>query len=706
MFGDLAIMSAGPVFLVSERSGNIRPRTSEGFYAYDTRFLSSFILTIDGRELIPLGSYTFDSSLASFYASSSGTRRMPASTISVVRDRYIAHGLHEDITLINHSSKTRTINLELTFDADFADVFEVRLGSVRKAGRISVECPGPNHLSLVYERGRFRRETWITFNGEPQFQGNTAVFSITLEPKEPWRTCVTILPVLDRPPEQMRCVKSILGNPFGQYRRGITHLDRLPEPQEAGQPLEELPEMEPDNPVFRQVYEQAVADLRSLRLRQEDGHYILAAGLPWFVALFGRDSIISAIQTKLLGTELMVGTLYTLASHQATEVNEFRDAEPGKIPHEIRRGELSFMEDLPHAAYYGSVDATPLFLILLWCAYQWTGDIGLLRRFLPAAEAALAWIDRYGDMDGDGFVEYERRSRRGLRNQGWKDSWDGVIDLDGGIPVGPVALVEVQAYYYLALLRAAEVLRALGNSEAAADAENRAKNLRQKFIRAFWLEEEEFLAFALDGNKKPLKTPVSNAGQCLFTGILPGEMARAVARRLFGPEMYSGWGIRTMSKAVKPYNPMSYHNGSVWPHDNAIIACGLRTLGLFNFLEQIITNLFEAAVYFPYYRLPEVFCGFTRRQEGGPVFYPTACNPQAWAVGTIPFLVRIMLGITCRRQEVHICKPLLPSWVGELVVRNLQAGTGRADLEFTRKQGKTYCSVLKTTGDVRVIIET
>ncbi len=646
MFGDLAIMSAGPVFLVSERSGNIRPRTSEGFYAYDTRFLSTFVLTIDGRELIPLGSYTFDSSLASFYSCSSGTRRMPASTISVVRDRHIAHGLHEDITVVNHSSKTRTINLELTFDADFADVFEVRLGSVRKVGQIKVECPGPSHLSLVYERGKFRRETWITFNGEPQFQGNTAVFSVTLEPKEPWRTCVTILPVLDRPPEEMRCVKSILGNPFGQYRRGITHLDRLPESEEPGQPLEELPEMESDNPVCQQVYEQAVSDLRSLRLRQEDGHYILAAGLPWFVALFGRDSIISAIQTKLLGTELMVGTLYTLASHQATEVNEFRDAEPGKIPHEIRRGELSFLEELPHAAYYGSVDATPLFLILLWCAYQWTGDIGLLRRFLPAAEAALAWIDRYGDMDGDGFVEYERHSRRGLRNQGWKDSGDSISFASGPLAQGPIALAEVQGYVYDAKRKMAEVYAFLGDADRAHRLRMEAEKLKAQFNQAFWMPQEGFYAVALDGRKRPVDSITSNPGHCLWSGIIDRDKAAKTVERLMAPDMFSGWGIRTLSSEMARYNPVSYHNGSVWPHDNSIIVAGMARYGFDKEARQVIMSLLDACEAFPHHRPPELFAGYPRRALSCPVPYPWANAPQAWASGAIIYMLETLLGVT------------------------------------------------------------
>ncbi len=302
-------------------------------------------------------------------------------------------------------------------------------------------------------------------------------------------------------------------------------------------------------------------------------------------------------------------------------------------------------------------------------------------------------------------MEYFRESEHGLTNQGWKDSWDGVVDRDGTLPQPPIALVEVQAYLYQALRDAAELMFALGDFGEGARLNQEAARLKEKFLRDFWVPEENFLAFCLDRAKRPVKTLVSNAGQCLFTGILPHPQGVQVARRLFEPDLYSGWGIRTMSSREKPYNPMSYHNGSVWPHDNAIIAAGLRYYEQFDLLERLLTDLFEAAMFFPYYRLPELFCGFARREMGGPVRYPTSCDLQAWAVGSVFLLIQVMLGLSCRKGEVYVSKPLLPNWLGELCVENLAVGTGRVALEFARSRGKTYCNVLKCEGEVKVVIQ-
>ncbi len=643
MSADSVVITSGVVFAVSSRSGDIHPRTPEGFYAYDTRFLSRFHLSIEGQEPVSVGAASFDHSMASFYASSRGTRNLPAGTISIVRDRYVSHGLHEDISLVNHSSETRKFLLELAFDADFADVFEVRLGPARKVGRTTFEYRQGKQLRLGYRRGSFSRETQIVFSSEPIMRGKTAVFQVTLPPKGIWKTCVTIFPVLESPPEPMECAQAVLGSPFGPYRRQEPLPPRVLKRKEAGEPLVDVPRLETEYIGLQQAYQQAIADLRALLIEQEDGHHILAAGLPWYMAVFGRDSIISAIQTKLLGPELMIGTLHTLVSFQATVRDDFRDAQPGKIPHEARKGELSVLELVPHSSYYGSVDATPLFLILLWEAYQWTGDVDLLRRFLPAAEAALQWIDRYGDVDQDGFVEYQRRKRTGQRNQGWKDSTDAISFADGSLAAGPIALVEVQGYVYDAKRKMAEVYRLLGNPSKARKLDRAAQRLWDHFNEAFWMEDKGYYAMALDGRKRQVDSIASNPGHCLWSGIISPDKAPRVVEQLMAADMFSGWGIRTLSTEMARYNPLSYHNGSVWPHDNSIIAAGFFRYGFTKEAAEVAFAILDAAA-FSDHRLPELFAGYPRRGHSFPVPYPGANVPQAWASGAAVYLLETLLG--------------------------------------------------------------
>jgi len=370
MENESVVVTSGTVFAISGRTGDISPKSTpgdpQGMYAYDTRFLSKMILTLDGRDVIPVGASPLNHSIASFYTSSRGTRSSRAGTISIVRDRYVSNGIHEDIHLVNHSMKTRKVHLEVAFDADFADVFEVRLGIVKKAGKVSVEQNDENGICLIYEREKYRRETCIHFSIPPQIKGKTASFDIVLEPKKSWKTCISILPVEETLPGPIACIQEFFGPPFGPYkRRNPSAMQRLKE-EDPHSPLSEIPKLETNHMYLKQAYEQSIIDLQALLTKQDNNHYILAAGIPWFVAIFGRDSIISAIQTKLLGPQLMIGTIHTLADLQSVEFDKFRDAEPGKMPHEVRKGELSFFEEVPHTRYYGSIDTTPLFLILLW----------------------------------------------------------------------------------------------------------------------------------------------------------------------------------------------------------------------------------------------------------------------------------------------------------------------------------------------------
>lgn len=650
MDNESVVVTAGTVFAVSSRNGNIYPKsnqgTPQGLFAFDTRFLSKFVLTLNGREDVPIGASPLNHAIAGFYAVSPGTRSSRAGSVSIVRDRYVAHGFHEDISLINYSRRSQKIRLELTFDADFADVFEVRLGNITKAGKVNVEKREGQHICLVYEREQFHRETWINFSITPQVNGKTASFDIILEPKSTWKTCVNILPVADTLPQAMNCLQEVAGSPFSPYKHESSPALHLLKEDDHSGPLKEIPKLETNRPGLRSIYEQAVLDIKALIINQDNGHYILAAGIPWFVAVFGRDSIISSLQTKLLGPELMVGTLHTLAGLQAVDCDKFRDAEPGKMPHEVRKGELSYFQQVPHTRYYGSADATPLFIILLWEAYQWTGDKNLLTKLLPHAEAALQWIDKWGDQDGDGFVEYQRQSAKGLRNQGWKDSYDSVNFAHGALADGKIALAEVQGYVYDAKTKMAEIYRILGNPDKSRQLSEEARKLYKQFNEAFWMPDKGYYAMALDGRKRQVDNISSNPGHCLWSGIIDKEKAPQVVARLMAPDMFSGWGIRTLSAEMARYNPLAYHNGSVWPHDNSIIAAGLHRYGFVKEAQEIIYSLLEATLAFPFRRLPELFAGYARRQRSFPVPDPSANSPQAWASGAIIYFLETLLGVT------------------------------------------------------------
>jgi glycogen debranching enzyme len=645
MATDQISLTVSSIFTVSDSNGDIHPGTTEGLYASDTRFLSAFCLSVQGEDTCAVGADVFNHSMASFYITPQGTQHSPTSSISIVRDRYVDLGLHEDINVVNHATQPRTVHLELTFDADFADVFEVRLGQFSKAGRVTVEEREGQHLCLTYRRESFHRETWISFSEEPLIRGKTAIFDIVLQPKEVWKTCVTVLPVTETALPPMKCVATTLGTPFGSYcYQEKPPLSTLTQAQ-GQQLLERVPILQTDHEGLRLVYHQAIADLRSLLMGYLPSHRILAAGLPWFMAVFGRDSIISALQTKLLGPELMLGTLHTLASLQAVVQDDFREAEPGKIPHEVRRGELSVLEEVPHSRYYGTIDATPLFLVLLHEAYRWTGDLELLHQLLPAAEAALQWIDSYGDLDGDGFLEYQRRTSRGLRNQGWKDSSDSISFADGTLAQGPIALAEVQGYVYDAKQKMAQLYRVLGDTTKANQLEGQAEQLKAQFNEAFWMPEQGYFALALDGRKRQVDGIASNVGQCLWSSIIDSEKASQVVERLMAPDMFSGWGIRTLSTQMTQYNPLSYHNGSVWPHDTSLIAAGMGRYGFAKEAREVALALIDAAVAFPEHRLPELFAGYPRRELSFPVPYPSANAPQAWASGAVIYLLETLLGV-------------------------------------------------------------
>ena len=462
-----------------------------------------------------------------------------------------------------------------------------------------------------------------------------------------------------------------------------------------------------DHELFNLVIKRSVSDLRLL-VNEGPGpnERYVAAGVPWFSTLFGRDSLITAFQALAFRPQIAVETLQVLADHQATEIDDWRDAEPGKILHELRTGEMARSGELPHTPYFGSVDSTPLFLILLGATFDWTGDRAMVDRLWPNALAALSWIDTYGDRDGDGLVEYQRRSDGGLVNQGWKDSSDAIRDRTGREAVAPIALAEVQGYVFDGKRRMAGLARMRGEADLAARLDREAEALRVRFEEAFWVEDQRYYAMAVDGDKRVADAIGSNAGQCLWTGIVSPERAKDVMDRLLQPEMFSGWGIRTYASGQPGYNPIGYHTGTVWPHDTSLIAAGLKRYGFDDESNRLVSQVLEAAQRFPDYRLPELFCGFDKSDATTPVPYPVACSPQAWAAGASFLFLETMLGLRAHadRGELELTHPHLPDWLGKVTLTDLRVGDASVDLLFHRWRGTTSAEVLRKVGDVAVTI--
>ena len=658
LVSDRVVTTSGTVFIVSDQAGNVRPDSVEGLYTLDTRFLSQFQLTIDGRVSQPLRAGALAEGASTFYTTSSMSG-IDSPDLTVRRERYVSTGLHEEVAIQNHSRAEQQLTVALEFDADFADLFEVRRGSFRKVGKRRSQLGSDGRLRLIYERGEFQRETHIIFSRKPDMNDRRAVFKFSLAAGSEWSLCISIVPVLDAQPEMLDCVIDYLDSVMD---RPISRTGGSPGPSRIAngiEPFTNSPIVESSHTDLNIAYDRAISDLQSLTLQGFGHSSILAAGLPWFMAIFGRDSILSALQTKMVAPELMTGALETLAIYQATEVDDFRESEPGKIPHEIREGELSLFDEVPHSHYYGTIDATPLFLVLLCEAEKWTGDRETVLRLLPAAEAALTWIDQFGDSDGDGFVEYSGKEGKTLRNQGWKDSEDSISFADGTLATGPIALAEVQGYVYQAKLGMSNLFADLGEESRAQTLRDEAEELKRLFNDAFWMPDEGFYALALDGNKRQVNAIASNTGHCLWSGIIDSEHAAAVAERLVAPDMFTGWGVRTLSADMGRYHPISYHNGSVWPHDTSISAAGLARYGFFEESEKVIAGLLDATSAMPGHRPPELFAGYARGASQFPVPYPSANAPQAWAAGAIVYSLETLLRLRPDGDALISDMPLL-----------------------------------------------
>ena len=667
--GVVITLLQGAAFCISGRTGNMSPGSSDGLFFRDTRFLSELVLRVNGRVPEPLSATTTDPFSGYFVLRDPPKAGRTDSHLLVFRNRHVGRGMREDLLLRNFSDEPTFCSVELTLGSDFADLFEVKEGTVERAGERHVTHEHAR-LTFSYRRGAFRRATHVDFSEQPTIRDDVALYEIIVPARGSWTTCIEVTPVLDDVAIEPR------------YRCG--------QPVERAKPFErleewrrQLPLISTDHDVFQALLTQSTEDLAALRIfdTEHPDRAVVAAGAPWFMTLFGRDSLLTSWMAMMIDSDLALGTLQTLARFQGTEVDPLSEEEPGRIMHEMRFGEASDLSLGGGRRYYGSADATPLFVMVLGELQRWGNRRADVDALLPAADRALEWVDKYGDSDGDGFVEYQRASDRGLRQQGWKDSWDGIRYADGTVARTPVALCEVQAYVYGAFVARSHFATEAGDLERAEDLRKRAAALKEAFNRDFWMEDRGYFAVGLDGDKQQIDSLASNMGHCLWTGIVDEEKAPLVAKRLMGPEMFTGWGIRTLASNMRGYNPISYHCGSVWPHDCAIAAAGLMRYGFVEEAHRLIEGLVAAAPYFGN-RFPELFAGLGHDDCRFPVSYPTSCSPQAWAAASPLLFLRTMLRFEpdIRNAELRLA-PAVPDWIGLLRLDQIPLMGGHLSIE-------------------------
>ena len=708
--GSAQVLKHRDLFLLSDAFGDIHPDSRGlGLYDGDTRVLSCSVLRIAGERPVVLHSDPGGSWRGTVIATNAELRKDPGDkmgehgpiarqTISIGRERTVSDAYRERLEIQNHGAIAFDLDVRLDLDMDAADIFEVRGYARPSRGEllpVGIDLDGGLTFGYAGLDGVTVR-THIAFDPAPALDASddpaapavTASWSGLLAPGAcrvvTWEVRVSRDPFTGSEPDATGGDPSAI---HAAWRAGTVAI-------------------ETDHEVVNQVLRRSVDDLCLLRSTTQDGDEFIAAGVPWFATLFGRDSLVTSIQTVAFAPRLAVETLEILAKHQATDLDPWRDAEPGKILHEFRTGEMTRTGELPFSPYYGSIDSTPLWLILLGETHDWTGDDALVDRLWPNVLAALAWIDDWGDRDGDGFVEYERRAPTGLLNQGWKDSGDAIRWADGRQATAPIALAEVQGYVFDAKRRIARLARARGEFDLADRLESQASHLKRRFAQAFTLPSG-YLAMALDAEKRPVDTVGSNAGHCLWSGIVEaGSAAAAVVETLGSPALSSGWGVRTLASDQPGYNPIGYHTGTVWPHDTAIAAAGARRYGFDAVGGRLSGDLLAAAHHFPAYRLPELFCGFDRVSTGAPVAYPVACSPQAWAAGAPLMLIRTMLGLHADASlgQLTLEKPDLPKDITKVVVKGLRVGDATCDLLLHRWRGLTSAEVLRKDGPLEVIV--
>ncbi|MFL6572456.1 MAG: glycogen debranching N-terminal domain-containing protein [Burkholderiales bacterium] len=670
-----------------------------GLFHFDTRFLSRLLFTLEGHRPLVLSStlqpdnLTLDVDLTNPDLFQGGRLLLAKDTFHVARAKFLWEAsCHELFTITNYADTPMRVRFALEFGADFADLFEIRGYARSRRGTVACERRGDAQIAYVYSSlDRIARSTCISFDAVPAaLSERGAAFELEIDSRA--RRAVGMLIQCRRGGEQA-------GD--GRFYATMRRARRSRARERAG-----LAKIETSNVTVNAILSRSSADLAMLTTETAHGPYPYA-GVPWFSTVFGRDGILTAMEMLWFQPSMARGVLRFLAAHQATGEDPAADMEPGKILHEMRQCELARLGEVPFGRYYGSVDSTPLFVALAGLYWQRTRDHATLKEIWPHVLAGLEWIDRYGDRDGDGFVEYGRRRSSGLRNQGWKDSEDAVFHADGELAEPPIALCEVQAYVYLARRTAALLAADFGERDLAANLEAQAEALRARFEASFWRDALGSYALALDGGKRPCDVRTSNAGQVLFTGICRPERAARIAQQLFGRDFFSGWGIRTLGAREKRFNPTSYHNGSVWPHDNALIALGLAHYGHASEALALSTALFDAAAHMHLRRLPELFCGFGRMRGKAPTLYPVACAPQAWAACAPFALIQACLGleIDAAARTMILRRPSLPRFIEWLTVRDLHVGEGTLDLMFRRHGAAVAVNLLRRDGDAEVEVQ-
>ncbi|MFL6232450.1 MAG: glycogen debranching N-terminal domain-containing protein [Thermoanaerobaculia bacterium] len=691
------VLKHGESFGVFDRGGAIRSGGlgELGLFHQGTRFLSAFEIFLENqRPLLLSSTVRRDNALIVDLTNPdlSGGEALARDTIHVFTTSFLWEGAwYARFRLHNYSLRPVEVHLAIHFGADYADIFEVRGTPRRRRGHGLDPVVGRGTAVLGYEGldGEVRR-TRLTFSPAPaELTGSLAAFNLRLSPRGEETLDLTVAFEIGR--EESRPAS---------FAEALERSAATLEARRAG-----AASVHSSNERFDDWLGRSVTDLQMMATETRHGLYPYA-GVPWYSTVFGRDGIITAYQSLWNDPALARGVLGFLAATQAREEDPERDAEPGKIVHEIRKGEMARLGEVPFGCYYGTIDATPLFVMLAGAYWRRTGDRAFLESIWPNVERALDWIDHYGDMDGDGFVEYSRRSSNGLTSQGWKDSFDSIFHRDGRLAEGPVALCEVQGYVYAARRAAATLARLFSQDQDAQRLERQAEDLREKFERDFWCEEISTYALALDGEKRRCEVRASNAGHCLLTEIASRPRAWRVAHTLLNESSFSGWGIRTLDANEVRYNPMSYHNGSVWPHDNSLIALGMSRYGRKDGAVKVLTGLFEAIQHFDLQRMPELFCGFRQRPHEGPTLYPVACAPQAWAAGSIFLLIQACLGLDVDGPGARICldRPELPSCIDRLTLRNLRVGDASVDLVFERYGKDVGVHLDRREGEVEVVM--
>jgi glycogen debranching enzyme len=658
----------GNTFVVSDSRGDIEASLTDptGLFSFDTRFLSKWVLTVDGERLNPLSVDDLQYFETRFFlVPGMGTVYIDAK-ISVIRQRAVASGFNEELTILNHADEPVRLTVRIDAACDFADLFEVK-DALRKKGRYSADVKGRS-LVLGYDRGPFRRATAISATAPARYDGGGLTFDARVPAHGEWTTelyvTTAVLGAGQATPDRR--------DPKRAQARMRRNLERW---------IDDAPRLECDDEPLRATYRRSLVDLAALRFSPPiaGGRALPAAGLPWFMTMFGRDSIFTSLQALPFTSELAATTLRALGDWQGARSDDFRDEDPGRILHELRYGELTAFEERPHSPYYGAVDATPLYVVLLDEYERWTGDRGLVRELEIEARAALAWIDDYADLQGTGYVWYRRRNEdSGLENQCWKDSWDSISFRDGTLPGFPRATCELQGYAFDAKVRGARLAREIWKDPELADRlEREAADLKRRFNRDFWVEDGEYYALALDPDGRQVDSLASNNGHLLWSGIVDKSKANAVARHLLGERLFSGWGVRTLAAGEARYNPIGYHTGTVWPFDNSFVAWGLRRYGFKDEAATVAAGILEAAEFFDG-RLPEAFGGYPRRQTKYPVQYPTACSPQAWSTGAPLLFLRTMLGLEPSGEHL-VVDPALPREIGRLELLDIPGRWGRID---------------------------